>query len=65
VTENKEIENPNITLTITLQEVNVIAGALQELPYKVADPVLRRIVSQTQEQVKAIKQFNDNQSEEN
>lgn len=45
-----------VNLTVTLQEVNVILAALQEMPHKVADPVLRSIIPQAEAQLKAAQQ---------
>lgn len=39
-----------ITLELSVNEVNVILAALQELPHRVADPILRNILSQAQPQ---------------
>ena len=45
--------NPTITLTLNLQKVNVILAALQEMPFKVADPILKDILPQAEQQLKA------------
>ncbi len=38
------------SLTLTINEVNIVLAALQELPHKVADGVIRKVVSQANEQ---------------
>lgn len=43
--------DPEVTLTLKLQEVNVIIAGLQELPHRVVDTLLRSIVSQAQSQL--------------
>ena len=59
-TENNEqtvaaAAQPTITLNLTVQEVNVIIAALQEMPFKVADPVLKNLVPQAQQSLDAFK----------
>lgn len=49
-------QNPNIILTLNLQEVNAILATLQEMPFKVADPLLKKIVPQAEAQLKSIKE---------
>ena len=46
-------EAPAVTLELTVQEVNVVMGALQELPHRIVDGQLRKIVGQAQPQVAA------------
>lgn len=46
-------EEPTVKLELTIQEANVIIGALQELPHRVVDNLLRKIVNQAQPQVAA------------
>lgn len=38
-----------ITITLEAQQWNVVLGALGEVPWRIADPVIRAIVQQTQE----------------
>lgn len=45
-------KNGDIKLHLTVQEVNVVLGALSELPHRVADPVMRKVFAQAQEQAK-------------
>lgn len=52
----QQAPNPNLTLTLTLQEVNVIIGALQEAPYRVSDPVLKSLIPQAEKQIKLFQQ---------
>jgi hypothetical protein len=40
-----------VKLEVNVNELNVILGALQELPHRVADPVLKKVFSQAQEQM--------------
>jgi hypothetical protein len=44
-------EQPTISLELHVQEVNTILAALGELPHRVADPILRKVVEQAQKQV--------------
>ena len=44
-------EQPTISIELSVQEINTILAALGELPHRVADPVLRKVVEQAQKQV--------------
>jgi len=44
-------EQPTISIELHVQEVNTILAALGELPHRVADPILRKVVEQAQKQV--------------
>lgn len=44
-------EQPTINIELNVQEVNTILAALGELPHRVADPILRKVVEQAQKQV--------------
>jgi hypothetical protein len=46
-------EEPSVHIELTVQEVNVVMGALQELPHRVVDGLLRKIIGQAQPQVAA------------
>ena len=51
----KLVENqqaPTVNITVDVNELNVIMGALQELPHRVVDPLLKKIFQQAQEQLK-------------
>ena len=53
--DSKLIENqqqPEVTLRVTVQEFNILMASLQELPHRVADPILRKLLQQAQEQLK-------------
>jgi hypothetical protein len=41
----------NVKLEVSVNELNVILGALQELPHRVADPVLKKVFGQAQSQL--------------
>lgn len=49
-TEAKAVE-PNVTLDLTVNDVNLVLAALQELPHKVSDPMIRKIMEQAQAQL--------------
>lgn len=49
-TEVKAVE-PNVTLDLTVNDVNLVLAALQELPHKVSDPMIRKIMEQAQAQL--------------
>lgn len=48
--ETKAVE-PNVTLDFTVNDVNLVLAALQELPHKIADPMIRKIMEQAQAQL--------------
>lgn len=51
--DSKLIENqPEVTLRVNINELNIIMASLQELPHRVADPILRKLMQQAQEQLK-------------
>lgn len=48
VTEQQQVQTFNLTMDVN--ELNVVLSALQELPHRIADPLLKKIVSQAQGQ---------------
>jgi hypothetical protein len=42
---------PSVTLTVDVNELNVIMGGLQELPHRVVDPLLKKLFQQAQAQL--------------
>lgn len=40
--------NPEVTITLRVNEVNIILAGLQELPFKVAEPLIKNIIAQAQ-----------------
>ena len=42
---------PTVNLEVNVNELNVIMAALQELPHRVADPLLRNLMQQAQAQL--------------
>lgn len=48
--ENQQAE-PTVTIELSVQEINVVFAALQELPHRVVDPLLRKIMEQAQGQL--------------
>lgn len=48
VTEQRQVQT--FTLTMDVNELNIVFSALQELPHRVADPVLKKLISQAQTQ---------------
>jgi hypothetical protein len=44
-------EEPSVNVELTVQELNVVLGALQELPHRVVDSLIRKIIGQAQPQV--------------
>ncbi|CAB4159066.1 hypothetical protein UFOVP714_56 [uncultured Caudovirales phage] len=44
-------QEPAVKLDLLVNDVNLILAALQELPHKVADPLLRKIMEQANAQL--------------
>ena len=42
---------PSVTLTVDVNELNIIMGGLQELPHRVVDPLLKKLFQQAQAQL--------------
>lgn len=51
MTEENTQEDPVLSLSLKISEINVVLAGLQELPFKVADPLLKNIITQAQAQV--------------
>jgi hypothetical protein len=45
-------QQPEVSLRVTVQELNVVMASLQEIPHRIADPILRKLMQQAQEQLK-------------
>jgi hypothetical protein len=44
-------QEPVVKLELAVNDVNLILAALQELPHKIADPMLRKIMEQANTQL--------------
>lgn len=42
---------PTVTLTVDVNELNIIMGGMQELPHRVVDPLLKKLFQQAQAQL--------------
>ena len=51
MTEETTQEDPVLSISLKVTEINVILAGLQELPFKVADPLLKNILAQAQTQL--------------
>ena len=54
LTENQQAQAqqaPTVTLTVDVNELNIIMGGLQELPHRVVDPILKKLFQQAQAQL--------------
>lgn len=50
--ENQQApQTPTVSLTLDVNELNVVMGALQELPHRVVDPLLKKVFQQAQAQL--------------
>ena len=52
--DSKLVENqqaPTLTITVDINELNIIMGGLQELPHRVVDPILKKLFQQAQAQL--------------
>lgn len=56
---NATPQSPNdveMTLTLNLNDVNVVITGLRELPHRISDEVLRKVVTQAQNQAQSAQQ---------
>lgn len=44
-------QEPTVKVELTVNELNVVFAALQELPHRVADPILKSMFQQAQTQL--------------
>ena len=49
-------QNPDITITLNLNELNSVLASLQELPAKTCNPLTKKITEQAQEFIKSLQQ---------
>lgn len=49
--ENQQSHAAAVTLEVSVNELNIIMGSLQELPHRVVDPLLRKLMEQAQAQL--------------
>ena len=50
--ENQQAQQaPTVTLSVDVNELNIIMGGLQELPHRVVDPLLKKLFQQAQAQL--------------
>lgn len=47
---NEENKQDGIAINLTVQEVNIVLGALAELPHRVSDGLIRKVFTQAQGQ---------------
>lgn len=47
---NEENKQDGVTLTLNVQEINIVLGALAELPHRVSDGLIRKVFTQAQGQ---------------
>lgn len=51
VIEDQPQAQSTVNIALNINELNVVLASLQELPHKVADPILRNIMGQAQSQL--------------
>jgi hypothetical protein len=51
VDQQAPAEAPTAAIKLNVNEINIVLAALQELPHKVSDGLLRNIVAQANEQL--------------
>ena len=42
---------PVVTIQLDINELNVVFASLQELPHRIVDPILRKLMQQAQSQL--------------
>lgn len=50
-TANTENNDPVLSIVMRVSEINTVLAGLQELPFKVVDPLLKSIIAQAQAQL--------------
>lgn len=45
------VQQPQLHVTVSVNEINLIFQALAELPHRVSDPLIRNLMQQAQAQV--------------
>jgi hypothetical protein len=45
------MQQPQLQITVSVNEINLIFQALAELPHRVSDPLIRNLMQQAQAQV--------------
>lgn len=50
-TNPAEGSDPTLSVSLKVSEINMLLAGLQELPFKVADPLLKNIILQAQTQL--------------
>jgi hypothetical protein len=51
ITTDDQPKAATVTLVVNINEVNTILAALQELPHRVVDPVIKNLLQQAQSQL--------------
>lgn len=51
VEANEQQQEPVLALEVSINEINVILAALAELPHRVSDPIMRKLMEQAQSQL--------------
>jgi hypothetical protein len=47
--ENQPV--PTVNLQLNVNDLNIILGGLQELPHKLSDPIIRKLMQEAQAQL--------------
>lgn len=51
IEDQPQQQQPTVNIALNINELNVVLASLQELPHKVADPLLRNLMGQAQSQL--------------
>lgn len=46
-------QEPSVKVELTVNEINVVFAALQELPHRIVDPILKKMMQQAQSQLQS------------
>lgn len=47
----EQMQEEALVLKVSINEINVVLAALAELPHRVSDPIIRKLMQQAQEQL--------------
>ena len=49
--QQQQPQEQSVSVSLTVNELNVVLQSLQELPHRIADPLLKSLVAQAQQQL--------------
>ena len=50
--DNNQPQEQKASIVLNVNEINIVLAALQELPHRISDPIIRNVMTQAQAQIK-------------